>query len=288
MEQVGFFKRLERKLRWKRTEIKKISISTQNIFDLTISYQANQTQLLSANPLNRFGRKCFSQSDEDGITLEILKRIDGLSSGVFAEFGVGDGMENNSLILKAMKWKGYWVGGEELKPKIENPTDRCFAYLRAWVTRQNIIELARNGLKSIDEAQADVISLDFDGNDMYFVEDLLVAGFNPKLFIVEYNAKFPPPIEFCIEYNAEHTWTQDDYFGASLASYEKLFRRFNYKLVCCNSHTGCNAFFVREEYSDKFTDIPSEIDKIYMPPRYLVPREYGHQKSVRTIEKLFK
>ena len=27
------------------------------------------------NPLNYFGRKCFSQTDEDGITLEIIRRL---------------------------------------------------------------------------------------------------------------------------------------------------------------------------------------------------------------------
>ena len=27
------------------------------------------------NPLNKFGKKCFSQADEDGITLEIIKRL---------------------------------------------------------------------------------------------------------------------------------------------------------------------------------------------------------------------
>jgi hypothetical protein len=29
----------------------------------------------SQNPLNRFGAKFFSQSDEDGITLEIIRRL---------------------------------------------------------------------------------------------------------------------------------------------------------------------------------------------------------------------
>jgi len=48
------------------------------------------------NPLNRFGAKYFSQTDEDGITLEIVRRI-GIRGGTFAELGVGDGLENNAL-----------------------------------------------------------------------------------------------------------------------------------------------------------------------------------------------
>jgi hypothetical protein len=266
----------------------KIATATQNIYDLTIANQTTQAQLQATNPLNRFGRKCFSQSDEDGITLEVLKRIDCLSGGVFAEFGVGDGMENNSLILKAMQWKGYWVGGEDLKPKIGNPTDKRFAYIKAWVTRKNIVDLAHSGLKAIDEAKVDVISLDFDGNDIYFAEDLLAANFLPKLFIVEYNAKFPPPVEFRIQYNEKHVWSFDDYFGASLASFDKLFSRFDYRLICCNSHTGCNAFFIRKEYSERFPDVPEDIESIYMPPRYLLQPHYGHQSSARTIEEIFR
>src|SRR5262252_5197626 len=67
----------------------------------------------AVSPLVRHGAKFFSQSDEDGILLEILRRL-GLASGVFAELGVGNGLENNSLILLMHGWKGVWLGGEPL------------------------------------------------------------------------------------------------------------------------------------------------------------------------------
>src|SRR5512146_745114 len=78
--------------------------------DIVVSYQALSLKLAHPNPLSRCGMKCFSQTDEDGITLEILRRIRSLESGTFAEFGVGNGSENNTLILKALGWKGFWVG----------------------------------------------------------------------------------------------------------------------------------------------------------------------------------
>jgi hypothetical protein len=34
---------------------------------------------------------------------------------VSAEFGVSDGMENSTLVLAALGWSGFWVGGEQLK-----------------------------------------------------------------------------------------------------------------------------------------------------------------------------
>jgi len=107
-----------------------------------------------------------------------------------------------------------------------------------------------------------------DGNDIYLVEKLLTMGFHPKLFIVEYHAKFPPPVKWQIDYNPTHIWQCDDYYGASLSSSVDLFEKQGYKLVCCNSHTGCNAFFVRAQYMDVFSDIPNDIDNIYSPPRY--------------------
>ena len=63
------------------------------------------------NPLHRCGRKAFSQSDEDGITLEIIRRL-ALSRGCYAELGVGNGLENNTLVLAAIGWRGFWVGAQ--------------------------------------------------------------------------------------------------------------------------------------------------------------------------------
>jgi hypothetical protein len=95
----------------------------RDIRDLILLYQTGLLQQNHPNPLNGFGNKCFSQSDEDGITIEILKRIKCLDKGTFAEFGVGNGTENNTLILKALGWKGFWCGGEELAFDIRQPKE---------------------------------------------------------------------------------------------------------------------------------------------------------------------
>ena len=130
------------------------------------------------------------------------------------------------------------------------------------------------------------MSLDLDGNDLYLVDAILHAGFKPKLFIVEYNAKFPPPVEFTIAYDAGHVWRANDYFGASLTSFVKLFARFGYMLVCCNAATGANAFFVHESYRDQFQDVPSDIRDVYQEPRYWLYGRYGHAQSVSTVERI--
>src|SRR5689334_19646631 len=89
-----------------------IQIMTRFLLQTNL-YSNNVRTDAYGNPFNRFGKKTFSQTDEDGLTFEIVRRL-GLEKGTFAEFGVGDGLENNTLSLIAAKWRGFWAGNEEL------------------------------------------------------------------------------------------------------------------------------------------------------------------------------
>src|ERR1700693_2389746 len=60
--------------------------------------------------LLRFGYRVYSQSDEDGILHEIVRRI-GAGSRTFVEIGTGDGLENNTLFLLTQGWRGLWIEG---------------------------------------------------------------------------------------------------------------------------------------------------------------------------------
>jgi hypothetical protein len=276
---------------------------------LLVSLQANSTRQLVAvhrattievarapesfhnqvNPLNRHGAKVFSQNGEDGLTFEIIRRI-GLSKGVFVEFGVEDGRENNTLALAAAGWNGFWVGAEDLAFDF-NPntsTKLNFNFDRQWVTRENVLELYNRNLQRIGQQKSNLVSMDLDGNDYYFVEELLKGGASPEIFIVEYNGKFRPPIEFVIEYDEHHQWQGDDYYGASLASFYKLFLQYGYFLVCCDL-TGLNAFFVRNDHRAAFADVPLGLHQIYESPKYYFAGLHysGHPLSPRTLNKIF-
>ena len=217
----------------------------------------------------------FSQSDEDGITLEILKRIN-LEKGVFTEFGVGDGLENNSIILLMQGWKGAWFGGENIV--LDTSKSLKLKFQKVWITRNNIFELYSSNF-----AESDVVSLDLDGNDYYLIEELLKKGAKPKLFIVEYNAKFPPHIFFKIKYRENHKFADNDYYGASLRAFNELFESFGYRLVCCNS-VGVNAFFVLKEYSKYFNDIPTDLNDLYCEPFMFVRSNKQHPTAKDTIQ----
>jgi hypothetical protein len=258
--------------------------------DLLLRHGAHALYAAHPNPLVKFGRKCFSQTDEDGITLEIVRRL-GVENGRFAEFGVGDGLENNTIILGALGWSGFWVGGEDLA--FDASRTARLRYAKDWITLENIVGHARAGLEFLGQLGAgrgdelDVISLDLDGNDIYFVAALLKSGLRPKLFIVEYNAKFPPPARFQISYDAANVWVGDDYMGAALANFSDLFGKHGFRLVCCNACSGTNAFFVRGEYSGLFGDVPEDIRDVYAEPRYHTYQWFAHRTSARTVESLF-
>jgi hypothetical protein len=255
--------------------------------DLVLLDETRKVQLSHPNPLNTFGKKCYSQTDEDGITLEILRRIDCLKNGTYGEYGVGNGTENNTLVLAALGWRGFWVGGETLLPNINQGRGNKFCYVKDWITLDNIVKITSRCLQQIERDTIDVISIDLDGNDIHLIRALLATGLRPKLFIAEYNAKFPPPIEFEIVYDSKHIWDGDDYFGASLTSLNKLFNKYNYRLICCNSHTGSNAFFVDQKFSHSFDDVPMDLNELFVGPRYVLYKQYGHPIATKTIERIF-
>lgn len=232
------------------------------------------------NPLLRKGEKYYSQNEEDGILLEIIRRC-GLAPGHFIEMGVGDGLENNSIILIASGWRGQWYGGQDLAFATTATTRLQFG--KTWINAENGVELYRSAAAHQKIAEFDVFSIDLDGNDIHIAENIFEAGFRPKICICEYNAKFPPPIEFKLKYNPTHHWDGvTDYYGASIQSYAKLMSKFGFRLVACNI-TGSNAFFVRDEYMGKFSDIPPSIADLYSPPNDGVGYVFNNKPSPQTI-----
>jgi hypothetical protein len=231
-----------------------------------------QTDLVKGNPLLMQAGQYFSQNDEDGILLEILRRI-GIENGHFCEFGVGDGTENNTIVLLANGWSGAWIGGEDIA---FDPGQSRLSFVKAWVTCENAASLALRALRSLPPEKVNVLSLDLDGNDSSIVRALFENGFAPDVCIVEYNAKFGPDIEFEMPYSNDHTWVGGDFMGASLLSWVKLFEQENYTLVACNM-TGVNAFFIRPDHADKFKDAPRNIAELYRA--YQAPRGAGLSRT---------
>lgn len=254
--------------------------TSQRIYNIHLQQLYMQRVRTHPNPFVRFGAKVFSQSDEDGLTFEILRRL-GIQNGSFLEFGVGKGTENNTLALAASGWSGEWFGGETLA--FTMPTQSKVRFNEVWISRENIISLMHNALERMQVKDADLVSMDLDGNDLFLIREILSKGYRPRVWICEYNAKFIPPIEFSIEYSATHKWSRSDYFGASLTSISKTFEAHGYRPVCCNAHTGANVFFVQAQDFCLFPEVPEDLEKIYATPNYNLLNFYGHSASIETI-----
>lgn len=100
----------------------------------------------------------------------------------------------------------------------------------------------------------------------------------------------PNPITSCggRVFDDNHRWSEDDYFGASLAEFHELFQAHDYFLACCNI-TGANAFFIKKEYRSAFPEIPDRVESIYASPKYyLCGLDFsGHKTSLKTIARIF-
>ncbi|RME82687.1 MAG: hypothetical protein D6771_06680, partial [Zetaproteobacteria bacterium] len=220
-----------------------------------------------------YGRKIYSQCDEDGIIAEIFRRI-GTSTRICVEIGCGCGLENNTHALLLSGWRGVWIDADKKEiARLLHALDydeekhaHLLAIACAKVTPDNAVDIVRKGLEKLGDAEAepDFISVDIDSYDLPVVEALL-ADFRPRAWCVEYNAKFPPPMRVHVPYEKDFAWREDDDQGASLAAWVALFAPHGYRLVGC-SIAGTNAFFVREDLSAHFADTPWEA--LYQPPRY--------------------
>jgi len=250
-------------------------------------YQAESALLLErilAQPryddplrLERYGLKVYSQNDEDGILAEIFRRI-GTQNRRFLEFGVENGLQNNTLCLLEQGWSGAWLEGyRDYVSAIENGFKRKIAagllsIREALVDRDNINDLV--GALALPR-DLDLLSVDIDGND-YHVWEALTA-IEPRVVVIEYNAKFPPPMRWIMGYDPAHRWDGSDQFGASLESLADLGRRKGYRLVGCNI-TGSNAFFVKSGLAEGRFAEPADAAALYQPARYFLTPSFvsGH------------
>jgi len=256
-----------------------------NILSL-IQIQVLNSIKLNSDNINSLENKSisvFSQGGEDGITLEIIKRMD-IKLGTFVEFGAGDGLENNSLILIALGWKGVWIDAKKLE--ITFPLTGPVRYGCHWITASNVVNILDKELQYHSILNVDLLSLDLDGNDYWILQNLLLSHFKPKIIIVEYNGLFPPPIRFVMKYNEMHVWDGGDYFGASLQSYVDLLKAHNYSLINCVKENGVNAFFVHDNYAKFFPECQKSIDELYAPARYAMRDMHRSAKSKELVAQL--
>ena len=263
------------------------------IYEIYLEKHYEKRRQLTKNPfLKSFKRySIFSQTDEDSIIDEVIKRLN-IKNGNFIELGVGNGAQNNTLNLLAQGWKGIWIGNENL---IFNPGEKLL-YVKTWITKKNINSLIKENLHffgnddDLEKTEIDLVSIDLDGNDYYIWESILSYGIKPKIIVAEYNGNFGPRALWKMPYNEKNNWKlrRDNYFGASFATLNKLFEKYGYELICCNSDTGVNLFLVKKEYRLEFSEIINvESVNIFETPHYALSMfSKTHKLSRKFLEEI--
>ncbi|MBE7440643.1 MAG: hypothetical protein HS115_19525 [Spirochaetales bacterium] len=247
------------------------------------------SKILESHPsisLNRFESRVYSQNGEDGILIEIFRRI-GMKDQTFVEFGVGDGLENNTVRLLLSGWKGWWIeGSRTLFAKIEMQFEE---HITAGSLKASSHFITRDNIKDIFMSQGipneiDLLSIDIDGND-YWIWRVL-DFMRPRVIVIEYNASLGPSDSLAINYDEKHTWDGSNYFSASLKAYERLGKERGYSLVACDL-TGTNAFFVREDLcSDQFQG-PFTSETHFQPFRpFLRGRGMGYRGTLKSFARV--
>ena len=212
--------------------------------------------------LTKYENKIYSQNGEDGITLEIIKRLN-IENGYYVEFGTQDGNECNTRILREQyKWNGLLMDGFYENNNIN--------LKKEFITRENVINLFE---KYNVPKHFNLLSIDVDFNDFYILHKIL-QYYSMDIIILEYNAYFSPYEDSSIKYNPLGMWDGTNYFGASLLCFQKLLNKFDYNLVY-TENKGVNAFFIKNNYVDKFK-LYDNIDILYNAAKYGNGPNGGH------------
>ena len=249
-------------------------------------------QALVASKMNRGLRRLkylaeiefcgFSQWGEDGIVDWLVERLPCFPR-TFVEFGVEDYRESNTRLLMFLRnWRGLVMDGSAEHISDIQKQDIYWRYdltaKCAFIDRDNINQL-------ISEAgfvgDIGLLSVDIDGNDYWVWQAIDVVS--PVIVVCEYNAVFGDKYQLSVPYQADFQRTRAHcsnlYFGASLPALEKLAKEKGYTFVGTTS-TGCNAFFVRDDYAQKVVD---SLDEISAFPSSV--RESRDQNGVLTFHR---
>lgn len=219
--------------------------------------------------LHAFEHQVCSQNGEDGVLTEIFRRI-GSGGRVFAEVGIGDGVENNTAFLHSLGWTGYWFDGEAPRCPVLT-TDTGLRFEQAFVDRENIGPLFS---KAGVPRDLDLLSLDIDQNTYFAWQGL--RAWKPRVIVVEYNASVPASVDWCCSYDPKRTWDGSANYGASLKAFEILGRELGYTLVHAEI-LGANGFFVRDDLVVGHFNGPFDAETHYEPPRFELLHRTGHR-----------
>jgi hypothetical protein len=168
-------------------------------------------------PLN----KMYAQFGEEAIFDYIFKHI-GTNNKFIVDFGAGtlnSGLSNSRYLIES-GWNGLLMDG--------NPAEENEIIKKEFITAENIVSLFD---KYNVPKEFDMLSIDIDGNDFWVLKSILKSEYSPRVIINEFNGCLHEHLLQVMKYNPNHSWGENDYYGASFEAFKKLLNQAGYTLV---------------------------------------------------------
>ena len=194
----------------------------------------------------------FSQAHEECYINHILKNIPSKNKFIL-ELGAWDGYH-----LSNTRWFIDDLGYDALLIDGDNHGNE--AVHEHFITKENITNLL-----SIYKCPKDFdfLCIDLDGNDIYILDEIL-EKYSPSLIVAEFNPIFQPDESKAIEYNPNHQWENDNYYGFSFLAGIKMAEKHDY--TCIFQNDNLNMYFLENQLLEGLTfQIPTYTQTHYHP-----------------------
>ena len=177
-------------------------------------------------------------------------------------------------------WRGLWIEAEKhnchkiregFATEISNGQLRLVEGMATIENIQSLIDAAELG------PIVDYLGIDIDLHTSHIFRAIQTR---PRAACIEYNAHFPPTIEYESRYEKDAFWGGSNVFGASLRTLEMIGREKELSLVGCDLH-GVNAYFVASDLTGERFVEPFTAENHYQPARYpFVRGQRGHRRML--------
>lgn len=194
----------------------------------------------------------FSQAHEECYINHILKNIPSKNKFIL-ELGAWDGYH-----LSNTRWFIDDLGYDALLIDGDNHGNE--AVHEHFITKENVTNLLSMYKCPKD---FDFLCIDLDGNDIYILEEIL-KKYSPSLIVAEFNPIFQPNESKAIEYNPNHQWENDNYYGFSFLAGIKMAEKHGY--TCIFQNDNLNMYFLENQLLEGLTfQIPTYTQTHYHP-----------------------
>lgn len=210
--------------------------------------------------------KEYSQSNEESYIHYILQNIESKEKFIL-ELGAWDGyhLSNTRWFIDNLGYSALLIDGDNHGNEMVH---------EHFITRENVVQLLE---KYECPKEFDFFCIDLDGNDLYIMEEVL-SKYKPSLIVSEFNPIFNLEESVTIQYDANHSWNNDNFYGFSFKAGLVMADKFGYKCIFQNDNL--NMYFVENEVLAQSLGIEVSDLEYLNTPSY-VPTHY-HPQSNRT------